>query len=92
MTGCNGCWIPAGSKHPGIRPNGQPATIRGDLLAFLQAAVERLGLQVDPARQASAAVKRLDALLNLPSMAKRHDLPATRQIKPALKYSRQPAG
>jgi len=61
-------------------------TTREDMLAFLQAATERLGLQVDPARPASAAVKRLDVLLNLPSMTKRHDLPATRQITPALKY------
>jgi glycosidase len=75
-----------GFKAPGHQAERAAGTIRVDMLAFLQAAVDRLGLQVDPTRQASAAVKRLDTLLNLPSMAKRHDLPATRQIKPALKY------
>jgi glycosidase len=73
-------------KIPSAQAERVVRAIRPEIQAFLQAAIERLGVKIDPAQYSDAVVKRLDTLLNLPSMVKRHDLPATRHIKPALKY------
>jgi glycosidase len=73
----------------GVTTERKPAqaarTIRQDVQAFIQAAAQLLGVEVNTARLANTAVRRLEMLLNLPELTKKHDLPSARSLNAALK-------
>ncbi|MBN2677910.1 MAG: alpha-amylase [Anaerolineaceae bacterium] len=74
------------AKTPGGRPVKIPRHLAGDLHIFLQAAGEWLGNTATVKESAAAGTRRLEMLLNLPSLHTTHAIPATRSLKTGLKF------
>jgi hypothetical protein len=67
------------------KPAQAARTIRQDAQMFIQAAAQHLGVEINSTKLANTMVRRLEMLLALPEISKRHDLPEARSLKAALK-------
>jgi hypothetical protein len=73
-------------KIPTSQVEASTRAMRPEILSFLQAAIARLGSDQNPDLHADAVVRRLEMLLNLPVLPRRHNLPSATQVNPALTY------